>query len=785
MRKLIKYVAFGMAALLLLVVLFAVLARIFITPERIRAVVVPAAEEALQREVRIGDIELRLFTGIVVRDLQVLEAGEAQPFVAAEQMVLRYRLWPLLQRRVVIDQIRLDAPAIRVMRRADGSFNFDDLLAEGEPPPERVQPDPEGAPIDLLVARIMVNDGELLFIDHALGGEEPHRLHITDLTVRARDISLDGDFPFEMSLRLNGGSLSLDGRANVQSRQGQAQIRLANLDVMAFAPYFAKDIPGELRSMLVQADLTVDGGAQRLNSRGRLALEGVALTLDALPDAPFDNARLALDYGLAADLQAMTLDLSDSRIDLNGLPVQVAGRVENFADEPRLDLRLAMADTELQRLLTALPAPLRQDLAGFAPSGQIGIDLHLLGSPQDMKRLIQSGSVRLRQVQGTVDQLRAGIDGRLLLSGDTVSSEQLSVQLGENRAALDLKASRLFDEPIVLTTRLTADRFDVDALLRTLGAPAAADTAPAPAGEIGPFDLPLRLDGQAHIGQTRYQGLQIDNLQARYRLEKNVLTIDKLSAQMAGGTLEQTARVDLGVPGLLYRFQTRVQGVQADPLVSAFFPGAAETVFGALDFSAELAGRGTTAEAVKKALSGQLDMRMVDGRLTGAGLVAGLAEFLNLEELRVLRFSQAEGNFRIKEGEVQVASEFSGADVRLRPRGSFGLDGNLDLRLDTRLAPQLMQKLDSRGRITQYLTDQQGWGQLALRLGGTVDAPRFALDTAGVREQVQDKAKQELQKKFQEKIIDRIAPPAEGDDTTPREPARRLLDDFRRGILGN
>jgi AsmA protein len=746
--------------------------------------VIPVAEEALKREVLIGDIELRLFSGIVVRDLQVLEEDKDSPFIAAEQMVLRYRFWPLLQRRVVIDQIQIDTPIIRVVRRVDGTFNFDDLLAEAEPPPERVQPDQEGTPVDLLVARVMINAGELLFIDHTVGNGEPHRLHFTDLTLRARDISLDSDFPLETSLRLAGGSLALEGRANLQTRQGQAQIRLVNVDAMAFAPYFAEGIPGQLRAMLVQGDLSVEGGTEQVASRGRLALEGVALTLDALPDAPLENARLGFDYSMNADLQAMAADFTDTRIDLNGLPVGLAGRVENLTEEPRLDLRLTIPDSDLQQLLNALPAQLRQKSTAFAPTGQLGLDLHLAGTLEVIDRLIQTGTVRLRNVQATVDNLRVGLDGQLLLRGDTATSEQLSLQLGENRAALELKASQLFAQTIVASTSLTADRFDVDALLKTMAAPAATDQAAAPEGEIGPFDLPLRLNGQASIGQARYQGLQIDNLEARYRLDKNILTIDKLSAKVAGGTVEQTARVDLGVPGLTYRSQTKVQGLQADPLVTAFFPKAAGTIFGALNFSADLSGRGTTVEAVRRTLSGQLDMRMADGQLTGAGLVAGLADFLNLEELRVLRFSQADGKFQVKEGEVQVAADFSGSDVRLRPRGSFHLDGGLNLRLDTRLAPELVQKLDKRGRVTQFLTDQQGWGQLALRLGGTIDAPRFALDAAGVREQVEDKAKQQLQKKFQEKVIDRIAPPSEGEDK-PREPARKLLEDFGRGILGN
>jgi AsmA protein len=170
MKRAIKIVAILVACFLLLLLAVGILVRLLITPERVKAVVIPRAEAALQRKVVLDEVEISLFTGIRLNRLRVFEPDGSEPFVAADSVVLRYQLWPLLFKRIVIDEVRLVSPSIRVERRADGTFNFSDLLAREKPeaavPPEESR----GEPIDLLVSKIEVSDGRLLFLDHQLGG---------------------------------------------------------------------------------------------------------------------------------------------------------------------------------------------------------------------------------------------------------------------------------------------------------------------------------------------------------------------------------------------------------------------------------------------------------------------------------------------------------------------------------------------------------------------------------------------------------------------------------------
>ena len=131
------------------------------------------AREALHREVELGSIDVSLFRGITLHELNIRERDGEESFVAADRVVLRYQLWPLLFKRVVVDEVRLVVPRIRIERMSDGSFSFSDLLpakkdaaeVEGaEPPPASAV----ASSIDLLVSDVAIEDGLVVFRDRVI-----------------------------------------------------------------------------------------------------------------------------------------------------------------------------------------------------------------------------------------------------------------------------------------------------------------------------------------------------------------------------------------------------------------------------------------------------------------------------------------------------------------------------------------------------------------------------------------------------------------------------------------
>ncbi|MDY6848194.1 MAG: AsmA family protein [Thermodesulfobacteriota bacterium] len=797
MNKFVKIGAIIVAVLLVLVVAVAILAKVLITPERVRSTVLPIAEDALGREVQLGDIEVSIFSGISLKDLAVKEKDGGENFVSADEVVLRYKFWPLFLLQVMVDEVRLEKPRIRVVRMEDGSFSFDDLAGEktGAEKAESAQSQPAdsgdggGAPINLLVSTVRLNGGELLFIDRMINAEAPYRYQIDELDVTASDLSLDRAFPFEVSCRLNGAQLAVDGQADIGRQRGQASVELKDFDASGFSPYFRDQLPGTLGGLKIDLDLYAEGGMEKIASKGSVTLRELDLVLNDLKDAPLRDATIRLDYDMAADLAADRVDLASSRLDFNGIVAEASGTIASVTTQPNLDLNLLVPGLDLRQALKAVPAELVKDVKPFDPAGVVKVQAVLAGTLEEPIKLLRTAKITLEDVQATAGGQRPVIAGEIDIEGDRLNSRDLFMKIGDNRADIALQAENLFGTPIRVKNSVTSERFLIDPLLAGPAAAAApadgtagraeqTSEGRAPAEEIGPFDIPVRAEGTVQIAEALYKGLSINNFDMAYRLVDNVFTIDKMAGEMAGGTFNSTARVDLRQKGLAYQTNIDVERFGADSFMQAFLPVARGTVFGDLSLDLAMQGKGTLVETIKRNISGKGEFALFDGRITGSGLVEGLSQFLSLDELKEIQVNKATGNIVIEQGRVKLNSSFTGDRVKASPQGSIGLDGGLDLSLNALLSPALAQKLDSKGQITSFLSNEEGWVQLPLKVAGTFTSPRFALDTSGVKEQVGQKAREEIEKKVFEKLL-----PGDG-AKGEQDSGRKQLEDAVKGLFG-
>ncbi len=770
-----------------------VLARVLVTPERIKGLLLPRVERALSRQVEIEQVDISLFSGIVLKKIVVMERQGNDAFIAAEQMTLRYRFWPLFRMRVEIDEISIDNPQIRLERLADGTFNFSDLVqvAGKESAAEQEEPlqsavDTTDGDINLLVSQMAVRQGTIWFSDQQVD-VAPLSYQLDNLLLQVSQFSLNQDFSVQLSATLNGAPLSMDGRVNLAKASAEAKVVLSGLDVMPFAPYFRDQLPGRLEGAKIDLDLQLSSRQKQLASEGRVRLQNVDLQLNALPQAPFKGAQIDADYKLRFDRASQQLVIDHGRLALNEIPLYVAGEIQQGPERSlNLNLNLRLNELNIAQAMAALPAGLVKDLVPLEPAGLITARVHLAGIPERPKELLRDGELRLDGVQAQVGALKPALTGLITIKGDSLLTENLVLVAGDNRLQLDCEAHSITKLPVVAVVNVRSDRLLIDQLLPAKASPSDSAPSGSAAGsslsaQVGPLDLPITLSGTATIKQALYRGLIIDGLQARYRLENNLFQLEELTGQVAGGSFRKTASIDLGRPGFAYRAQLTTRGIQADPLLSAFAPKAAGTVFGLLNLDLDLAGEGTDLTVLRKHLSGQGELLLQEGRLTGSTLVKGLSDFLGLPELSVMGFDQANGRFAINQGRLDLTSNLISQDLRLAPRGDVGLDGTLNLGLDLRLSPDLTEKLDSSGRFAQLLVDADGWGQVPLKIKGSVARPSFALDSAAIKGALKEKAEQKLQEILQEKLFGKEVP-AEQED--PREKEKKLLEGVIKGLFG-
>jgi AsmA protein len=760
MKKLVKII--GVLGLVLIVAMLTVLiaAKFLITPERVRQVVIPRAEAQLNRPVSIGDINVRIFSGIVISDFVVGGKNEAEDFVSADQMVLRYQFWPLLRLAVVVDEIRLESPDIRIERYKNGDFNFSDLLAEKETAEDEIQVDEptDERQIDLTVNELSVSSGRLLFIDHMVDQE----YEITDLSVSVSGFSADRTFPFNVSAMLDTAPVEIKGTINPETMRYTAGIHVIDLDVSAFMPYAPPDFPASISSLNLNADLTMEATQQQINSFGKLTLNDIDVLLEAIPDTPIEYANAVVDYNIEIDMTSEKLIIHQADADIGGIRLSASGNVLSYAKEPVVDITARFPKTSLSQLIASMPQKLVEPVVEMRPSGRIGAQFHLKGSPDKPEELIEQGEIALENISITINQLSPVIAGDVRLKKATASSDNLVIDLAGDRLFMNFTANNLTGSVININNTITADKLNIDNLLKAMGPEKVekkgppvppADTTPERPEEPGPFDIPAQVQGNVRIADAVYQGLAVTDFDLQYQLRNNVLTISQIRGDFAGGKITGNARAELNRKPISYTANISMEQTQAEKILNALFPTASNTVFGTVSLKSDIRGEGTTWNMISQRLTSHTDMNIANGRLTGTGIAGGLADFLNTRRLEVIEFESVKGNVKLADGQFNIDSRVTGNDVRMAPTGTVGLDGALNLSLDMRLAPDIASRIQIGRLYSQLARTDDGWTMVPLGVGGTLQTPRFSLDTSAISDQLRQRGTEELRRRLQDKLV--------------------------------
>jgi AsmA protein len=242
----------------------------YLTEERVKALIIPQAESALGREVAIGSIKIGLLSGITIRDFLIREEDRKNTFVSTKAFVLSYELLPLLQKKIIISEIRFDEPTISIIRDKNGNFNFSTLAILSSEPPKTSTEQQKSAsaalPLALTINQIRINKAQISIRDHL------DEIPATDATANA-DLTVALGQTME-ALRFNG-SFDFDAAVSYESVQaslkGKGSISQKDMDIAVDT-----DLDGEK----VHAEAEVKNFMQAPNAQ--IAVSSKSLNLDKL-----------------------------------------------------------------------------------------------------------------------------------------------------------------------------------------------------------------------------------------------------------------------------------------------------------------------------------------------------------------------------------------------------------------------------------------------------------------------------------------------------------------------
>jgi Domain of Unknown Function (DUF748) len=277
-RPALRKIIIAGAAVVILYTVFGFL----VLPAILQSVLPKTLSEALHRHASVRQIRVNPFVlSVTVRGLKISERDNASDWVTAGEIYANLQLASLVRGGPVVREVRVDRPYVRLARRADGSYNFSDLLEENEKKPKK-----ESAPLKYSFNNILVTGGSVDFEDGPRHTE--HR--IREIRIAVPFVSnlkyyVDRYVRPSFSAVVNGDNVSLSGRTKPfeKSLDTVFDIAFRGLDLphyLAYLPFRRHyDVPSALLDMNVAVSFSESAdGPPTVRVEGIAGLRDVRIT---------------------------------------------------------------------------------------------------------------------------------------------------------------------------------------------------------------------------------------------------------------------------------------------------------------------------------------------------------------------------------------------------------------------------------------------------------------------------------------------------------------------------
>lgn len=325
-------------------------------------------------------------------------------------------------------------------------------------------------------------------------------------------------------------------------------------------------------------------------------------------------------------------------------------------DVPRLDIAPDKSSGETLKLTANLAGSGRNLVANLVLSGvegnakalkigKLALDLDAKVGESAVKARIESpvaadmaaqtlaleklaGSLDLANPQMPMKQLKLPLSGSLRADLAKQSAAlDLGTRFDESKIALKLKVAKF--APLALGFDLDIDTLNVDKYLPPKKAEEKVAASPAPAGKDAAAD---KLDfsalkghdvnGALRIGALQVSKLKLAKLDAKIRLAGGRLDVAPLSMNLYEGSA--SGSLSLNAAGNQLALKQNLNGISINPLLRDLADK--DLLEGRGNVALDVASRGDSVAAMKKALAGTASLSLKDGAIKGINLAQSMRD---------------------------------------------------------------------------------------------------------------------------------------------------------------
>ena len=561
--KIITRLFLGLAVLAILLVGGIFLALNLIDPNDYKEKIQSLALEKTGRELSIdGDIGLSYFpwAGLSLGSMAMAnpEGFGDSPFVQIDSAQVKVKLLPLLKKSVEVNTVELKGLNLDLQRAADGTTNWDDLIAENsadteveaeaESQSDSSSGDAEGLQ-DLVIGSIVISDAQIKWQD----AQNNTDALLTSFNLSSDTIELAKPFSMTTDFIVESTSMGVSAQIN-----GGGEI-------------------------------TADPDNQKYQiSQFKLA------TTAAGEAVPVQDFALDLEGDIVADLLAQTASITS--LNLNTVGVELSGDVQltNLDTNPTINSAL--------KSNTFNPRTLAEKLNIELPATQ---DPQVLQTASVTMNL--SGSAKA----ATLDELSIKLDDTTF--GGSAALPDLTRAVPPVNFDLALDAIDL-DRYLAPVTNAAATN---DSGSDTVSTDSGTGDEPIAL----PVDMlrQLVVDGKFRIGSFKVSNLTTQNIEIPVSAKNGVISLNDIKASLYQGDMATNIVMDVTNTDPKFQFSTSVNKIQAEPLLQDLLQSSAP-LSGEAIVSADITTTGGSVNELTRNLNGQFVSDFTDGAINGINI---------------------------------------------------------------------------------------------------------------------------------------------------------------------
>ncbi|NJD90455.1 MAG: AsmA family protein, partial [Geobacter sp.] len=281
--------------------------------------------------------------------LEIGEPDGTEKFISVERFTCRLDILPLLRKQIAIHGLVAEKPLIRLERKADGKFNFSDLL--------------EAKAGGNKIGGIKVRNGNITVIDRAVQ-QEPLVTQLQKVDLSLEHLGRGKRNHIKLSAALGngtGGSVTLSGKLNLSPESQpltdstlDAVLSTKGVDAGHFWPYYGSKMPFKKLLGSFSTDSELKGKLADFKASGKMSATSVKFDYQPIFKAPLTPKNIKVKYSL--EVNPRDVNINAVEVNIDGAEIKGSCAIRDYrSSDPRITAQAVSNEMNFSRFHQYIP----------------------------------------------------------------------------------------------------------------------------------------------------------------------------------------------------------------------------------------------------------------------------------------------------------------------------------------------------------------------------------------------------------------------------------------------